>query len=172
MSEASLRAARAALVCLVNMVNELGALPYECLCEDVKERLDERSYAEIKAACIRSCREQPVCAEGLPVDWEVLARWPDADADGFSPGDVPARDYRAEAEQACEGRWSALMERMKWLAPNPKLPPDVLIVPEAFFDLALLVIRISKDSPELVKLLDGLLATKDCAVRAAMGQPR
>lgn len=64
-------------------------------------------------------------------------------------------------------RHPGVQEAMRWLEPNPQLPPHLLHISRHFFDLGEELLRdVCEDSPQLTLALNKLVEVKDCAVRA------
>jgi hypothetical protein len=67
------------------------------------------------------------------------------------------------------GRHPAVRDLMRFLRPNPKLPPVLYSIAALIWDAALEVLAdVPEDSAELTAGLRKLLEAKDCVVRAAL----
>lgn len=66
------------------------------------------------------------------------------------------------------GRHPGTENLLKWLEPNPNLPPELIWVPESVQLLAKGLTEHLPDSPELTAGLRKLLEAKDCFVRALL----
>jgi hypothetical protein len=66
-------------------------------------------------------------------------------------------------------RHPATQEKMRWLTPNPRLPAGApAIVSAMFHDLGVNLLEVCGDGPQLTIALQGLIASKDAAVRQAL----
>lgn len=67
---------------------------------------------------------------------------------------------------APNGRHYAIQEKLRWLEPNPNLPPHLREIAESVQSLALHLIEEIGDDPQLALALQHLIDAKDCCVRA------
>ena len=72
---------------------------------------------------------------------------------GQATTDTPARHY-------------SVQEKLRWLEPNPNLPPHLRDIAESVQSLALHLIEEIADDPQLALGLQHLVDAKDCFVRA------
>lgn len=62
-----------------------------------------------------------------------------------------------------------VQEKMRWLTPNPNLPPGLpATVSRMFFDTGVRLIGVLEDGPQLVIALQRLVDSKDAAVRQSI----
>jgi hypothetical protein len=77
--------------------------------------------------------------------------------DNVTPPQRPARHFSVE-------------EKLRWLEPNPNLPPHLHVIAGQFQTLAMALLRQVEDSPQLTLALQHLIDAKDCAVRAKIAE--
>jgi len=77
-------------------------------------------------------------------------------ADNVTPPQRPARHFSVE-------------EKLRWLEPNPNLPPHLHAIAGQFQTLAVQLLVQIEDHPQLTLALQHLIDAKDCAVRARLG---
>jgi hypothetical protein len=67
-------------------------------------------------------------------------------------------------------RHFSVEEKLRWLEPNPNLPPHLHVIAGQFQGLALDLLEQIEDSPQLTLALQHLIDAKDCAVRAKIAE--
>lgn len=63
-------------------------------------------------------------------------------------------------------RHYSVQAKLRWLEPNPNLPPHLRDIAESIQSLALHLVEEIGDDPQLTLALQHLIDAKDCAVRA------
>jgi hypothetical protein len=67
------------------------------------------------------------------------------------------------------GRHPSTQEKMRWLTPNPNLPPGVpAAVAELSYQMGVNLVGLLNDGPQLTIALQRLVDAKDAAVRQAI----
>lgn len=73
------------------------------------------------------------------------------------------RDGGSASDQT---RHPSVTEKLRWLEPNPNLPPHLHTIAGQFQALAEQLLLQIEDNPQLTLALQHLIDAKDCAVRA------
>jgi len=73
-------------------------------------------------------------------------------------------------QPARPARHFSVEEKLRWLEPNPNLPPHLHVIAAQFQALAMALLRQVEDSPQLTLALQHLIDAKDCAVRAKIAE--